>query len=55
MDGYAPSTSLLFVPIYEELLFRGVVLKYFESSYGWGRAILFTSALFGLWHLKNIF
>lgn len=55
MDGYSPGVSLLFVPIYEELIFRGVGLKYFEDHYGKIRAIIFTSILFGLWHLKNIF
>lgn len=55
MDGYPPSVSILFVPIYEELIFRGLLLKYFENLYGSIRAVLLVSFLFGLWHLKNIF
>jgi uncharacterized protein len=53
--GYPVSGSLIFVPIYEELIFRGVVLKYFECSAGMLRAIVYSSLLFGLWHIKNIF
>jgi len=55
IDGYSPSVSLLFVPIYEEIIFRGLGLKFFEHHYGKMRAVLFSSVLFGLWHLKNIF
>jgi membrane protease YdiL (CAAX protease family) len=54
MDGYPPSVSILFVPIYEEFIFRGLLLKYFENLYGSIRAVLLVSFLFGLWHLKNI-
>jgi len=55
MYGYPIGVSMLFVPIYEELIFRGVLLKFFESSYGKLGAIVLASSLFGLWHLKNIF
>ena len=55
MDGYAPGVTLLFVPLYEELIFRGLLLKFFEKHYGMVKGIVFVSALFGLWHLKNIF
>ncbi len=55
MYGYAPSTSLLFVPIYEELIFRGFLLNFFERNYGFLRSIIAVSILFGLWHLKNIY
>ncbi len=55
MDGYTPGVSLLFVPLYEELIFRGILLKFFEKSYGAIKALVFVSILFGLWHLKNIF
>lgn len=55
MSGYTPNVSMLFVPIYEELLFRGVLLAAFIRLYGFLRAALLTSILFGLWHLKNIF
>ncbi len=55
MDGYSPGVSLLFVPLYEELIFRGLMLRFFEKYYGMVRGIIFVSILFGLWHLKNIF
>jgi membrane protease YdiL (CAAX protease family) len=55
MDGYSPGVSLLFVPIYEELIFRGLLLRFFEKHYGIICAIVFASVLFGLWHVKNIF
>ena len=55
MYGYPIGTSMLFVPIYEELIFRGIILKFFEKNYGKIFAIIITSILFGLWHLKNIF
>jgi membrane protease YdiL (CAAX protease family) len=47
--------SLLFVPIYEELIFRGVLLGYFENMTSKLRAIVLVSVLFGIWHIKNIF
>jgi uncharacterized protein len=55
MDGYPGSVSLLFVPIYEEAIFRGIVLRFFEKQYGFWSAIVLSSALFAIWHLKNIF
>jgi membrane protease YdiL (CAAX protease family) len=53
--GYSPSATLLFVPIYEEWIFRGIFLKFFEKHYGKFIAVGVTSILFGLWHLKNAF
>jgi membrane protease YdiL (CAAX protease family) len=55
MFGYNPGVTLLFVPIYEELLFRGIMLRFFERNYGAVKATIAVSLLFGLWHLKNIF
>ena len=55
MDGYAPGVSILFVAFYEEFLFRGLTLKFFESHYRKWISITVTSFLFGIWHLKNIF
>jgi len=54
MDGYDPNVSMLFVPIYEEVLFRGIVLKYFEKKYGFWKAVIFSSTLFSIWHFKNM-
>jgi len=48
-----PKFVIIFAPIYEELIFRGLflvlLLKYFSRN----KAIILSSALFGLWHLKN--
>ncbi len=55
IDGYSlTSSSLTFVPIYEEMIFRGILLKYFYTEYGKLKSILITSFLFSLWHFKNI-
>ena len=54
--GYAgPPAWLLFVPIAEELIFRGFVLTQFIRRVSNTRAILGSSALFGLWHVRNVF
>jgi hypothetical protein len=55
MMGYAPDVWILFVPITEEILFRGLILGALEIAYGSTRAVVISSAFFGLWHLKNIF
>jgi membrane protease YdiL (CAAX protease family) len=55
MMGYAPDVWILFVPITEEILFRGLILGALEIAYGPLRAVAISSLFFGLWHLKNIF
>jgi membrane protease YdiL (CAAX protease family) len=55
MLGHDPDVWILFVPITEEILFRGFILGALEIAYGPWRAIVFSSLLFGLWHLKNTF
>lgn len=55
MFGYPFSISILFIPIYEEIIFRGFILEYAQRHLSWTNAIALTSALFSLWHLKNIF
>lgn len=45
----------LFAPVYEEILFRGVIFGLLLKNYSVTKAIIFSSLLFGLWHLKNIF
>lgn len=54
MYGYAPGVSMLFVPIYEEMIFRGLLLRSFESLYRPISAIIFVSVLFALWVFKVI-
>lgn len=41
------AVTVVLAPLYEELIFRGWILK------KWGLAI--SCVLFGLWHLKNLF
>ncbi len=55
MLGGAPDVWILFVPITEEILFRGFILGALEIAYGRIWAIILSSVLFGLWHLKNAF
>ena len=45
----------LFAPIYEEIIFRGVILGILLRHFSITKAIIYSSLLFGLWHLKNIF
>jgi membrane protease YdiL (CAAX protease family) len=55
--GYPRSyyLEILFAPIYEEIIFRGVILSALLRRNSRAVAIFFTSFLFGIWHLKNIF
>jgi hypothetical protein len=55
MMGYDPDVWILFVPITEEILFRGLLLGALEIAYGPVRAVVISSLFFGLWHLKNVF
>lgn len=56
IDGYdaVHTPSLIFAPIYEEILFRGLILvgllKIFQKK---SSVIIWWGILFGLWHLKN--
>ncbi len=53
--GYPLSVSILFVPIYEEIIFRGFILIGLTKFYSTRTAVVISCLLFGLWHLKNIF
>jgi CAAX prenyl protease-like protein len=55
MMGHDPDVWILFVPITEEILFRGLILGALEIAYGPVRAVVISSLFFGLWHLKNVF
>jgi len=56
LHWYSPAhtMSIIFAPIYEEVLFRGLILigllKIFSQK---KTVILWWGILFGLWHLKN--
>lgn len=52
---YPVAVSPLLAPIYEEVIFRGFVLAALLSIYSLTTAVIVSSLLFGLWHLKNIF
>jgi membrane protease YdiL (CAAX protease family) len=53
--GYPPDVWILFVPITEEILFRGLILGALEIAYGPARAVVLSSVFFGLWHLKKLY
>lgn len=54
--GYPFFSSLIFMaPIYEELIFRGLLLTALTKFYSIKNAIIISSIIFGLWHLKNLF
>lgn len=46
---------LIFAPIYEEVIFRGFILTALLKAVSWKKALVYSSLLFGIWHLKNIF
>lgn len=52
---YPLRVSILFVPIYEEIIFRGLILYGLMNSFAPIAAVVISTALFGIWHLKNIF
>ena len=51
---YPMGWAIHFAPIYEEIIFRGFILSYFLTIYSVTVAVIASSALFGIWHLKNI-
>lgn len=54
--GYpGPAFSMLFVPIYEELFFRGFLLERLRRHWNVPWSVVFSSAVFGIWHLRNIY
>lgn len=54
-ENYPVGVSILFAPIYEEVIFRGLILGGLLNFYSPTTAIVISSLLFGLWHFKNIF
>ncbi len=53
--GMPLTMAVLFAPIYEEVIFRGWIFGELSKHHSAVRSVVFTSLLFGLWHLKNIF
>lgn len=54
-DQYSVHFTHMFAPIYEEIIFRGLILQGLLTLYSATEAIIISSIIFGLWHLKNIF
>ena len=48
-----PKFVIILAPIYEEVIFRGIILTLLLRHFNQTKSILLSSALFGLWHLKN--
>lgn len=47
--------AVLFAPVYEEIIFRGFIFGSLTKHFSLPKAIIYSSLLFGIWHLKNIF
>jgi len=47
--------AVLFAPVYEEIIFRGFIFGLLAKHISLVKAIIYSSLLFGIWHLKNIF
>ncbi len=45
----------LFAPVYEEIIFRGLIFAFFIHNFSFTFSLIISSLFFGLWHLKNIF
>lgn len=53
-DSYSINFTHYFAPIYEEIIFRGILLPYLLIDQSVAVSIIVSSLLFGIWHLKNI-
>jgi membrane protease YdiL (CAAX protease family) len=54
--GYGgPAFNVLVNPIYEEIIFRGLILGALVRSRSAATSIAVSSALFGIFHLRNVF
>lgn len=53
-ESYSINFSHYFAPIYEEVIFRGILLPFLLIDQSIPVAIIVSSLLFGIWHLKNI-
>ena len=52
--NYPPSIRLILVPIYEEVIFRGIIFGGLLMLVPVFYAVAISSVLFGLWHIKNL-
>jgi len=53
--NYPVNTFLFLAPIYEEVIFRGLLFGTFITLFGDIWSIIITSLLFGIWHIRSIF
>ncbi len=53
--GYPVNTFLMFTPIYEEIIFRGVLFFGLITTFGVLGSAVINAILFGLWHIRSIF
>lgn len=49
---YYGVTAVILAPIVEELAFRGIILNRFRAKWGISRAVILSSILFGVLHMK---
>lgn len=52
---YPLRNTVLLAPIYEEILFRGLILSLLLKIYSTKKSLIISSILFGLWHVKNVY
>lgn len=54
-NQFAVHFAHMFAPVYEEILFRGLLFGGLLTIYPMIKALIISSLIFGIWHLKNIF
>lgn len=53
-DYYPKENLILFAPIFEEVIFRALILGFLMQITSSVAAVVVVSAVFGVWHIKNI-
>ena len=53
--GYPVNTFLMFAPLYEEIIFRGVLFFELISVFGLVGSAIINAILFGVWHIRSVF
>ena len=48
------AVGAILAPLVEEIFFRGFLFQGFRARYGWGRALLLSSLIFGIAHLDPV-
>lgn len=46
--------TAIFAPLYEEILFRGLIFVGLTKTFSIKHSFILTSFFFGIWHLKNL-